>query len=140
MWGDVEDYILGLAIQADHKITVFTGPVLDERDRKYGSDRPDGPWQIPSHFWKVSCYRKADGTRSATGFLLDQSDEIAGLLEGLTPLPQARKVARVHQKAVSDIEKLTKLDFGALRTFDPLKDLEATKRTRRIIMPANIVV
>ena len=114
--------------------------MLVDDDREFGGERLGGPWQIPSQFWKVICYRKADGTRSATGFLLDQSDEIAGLLEGLTPLPQARKVARVHQKAVSDIEKLTKLDFGALRTFDPLKDLEATKRTRRIVMPANIVV
>jgi hypothetical protein len=62
------------------------------------------------------------------------------LLEGLTPLPQAREVARVHQKGVKNIEQLTKLNFGVLRTFDPLNDLEATKRTRRIVLPANIVV
>jgi endonuclease G len=140
LWGDVEDYILGLAKEADHKITVFTGPVLDDDDREYGDQRPGGPWQIPVRFWKIICYEKADGTRSATGFLLDQADEIAGLLEGLTPLPRARETARVHQKAVTDIEALTKLDFGALRRFDPLRDLEATKRTRRIMLPANIVV
>ena len=136
----MEDYILGLAKAKDHRITVFTGPVLADDDRNYGEDRPGGPWRVPVRFWKVICYVKADGTRSATGFLLDQADEIAGLLEGLTPLPQAREVARVHQKAVTDIERLTKLDLGALRRFDPLRDLEATKRTRRILLPANIVV
>jgi len=140
LWGDVEDYILGLAKAADHKITVFTGPILDKRDRNYGSDRPSGPWQIPARFWKVICYVKADGTRSATGFLLDQSDEIIGLLEGLTPLPRARDVARVHQKTVEEIERLTGLNFGGLRKLDPLNALETTKRTRRILLPSNIVV
>lgn len=140
LWGDVEDYILGLAKAKDHRISVFTGPVLAADDRNYGSERPGGPWKVPVRFWKVICYVKPDGTRSATGFLLDQEDEIAGLLEGLTPLPQAREVARVHQKSVADIERLTRLDFGALQRFDPLRDLEATKRTRRILLPANIVV
>ena len=102
LWGDVEDYILGLAKAKDHRITVFTGPVLADDDRNYGEDRPGGPWRVPVRFWKVICYVKADGTRSATGFLLDQADEIAGLLEGLTPLPQAREVAQVHQKAVHE--------------------------------------
>ena len=60
---------------------------------------------------------------------------------GLSQNPsRAREVARVHQRAVQDIEKLSDLDFGPLRTFDPLNELEATKRTRRILMPNQIVI
>ena len=140
IWGDVEDYILQIAEAGNHRISVFTGPVYGDSDLSYGQTRRGGPWLIPKQFWKVIAYRKADGTKSATGFVLDQSDEIADLVEGFTPLPQAREVARVHQRSVKDIESLTNLDFGALRTFDPLKDLEATKRSVRIRLAEQIVL
>jgi endonuclease G len=140
LWGDVEDYILQMAEAGDHKISVFTGPVFGDDDVPYGQNRRGGPWLIPKRFWKVIVYKKADGTKSATGFLLDQSDEIADLLEGFTPLPRARETARIHQRPVDEIERLTNLDFGSLRTFDPLKDLEATKRTVTIRIPDQIVL
>jgi endonuclease G, mitochondrial len=82
LWGDLEDYILQLAQLKNQKITVFTGPVFADDDGVFGESRPGGPWQIPARFWKVIAYVKADGTKSATGFVLDQSDEIANLLEG----------------------------------------------------------
>jgi hypothetical protein len=88
----------------------------------------------------VIVYRKADGTKAATSFLLDQSDEIADLMEGFTPLPRAREVARVHQRPVQEIEALSSLDFGPLRTFDPLNQLEATKRSVKIRIPEQIVL
>ncbi len=140
LWGDVEDYILGIAEASDHKISVFTGPVFDDDDLKYRADRPGGPWFIPAHFWKVIVYKKSDGTQAATAFVLDQSDQIVDLEERLTPLPKAREVARVHQRAIKDVESLTGLSFGPLRRFDPLKELEATKQVRRIMMPAQIVL
>lgn len=140
LWGDVEDYILQLATLKDRKISVFTGPVLAASDRSFGDGKPGGPWQVPARFWKVIAFAKQDGTRSATGFLLDQSDEIADLVEGFTPLPQAREVARIHQRTIAEIEKLTGLNFGSMKKFDPLAQLEATKRTRRIQLPEQIVV
>jgi endonuclease G len=140
LWGDVEDYILQMAAAGNHRISVFTGPVFGEHDISYGQTRRGGPWLIPARFWKVIVYQKSDGTKSATGFLLDQSDEIADLMEGFTPLPQAREVARIHQRPVDEIERLTKLDFGQLRTFDPLNQLEATKRTVKIRIPEQIVL
>jgi endonuclease G len=140
LWGDLEDYILQLAQLRNHKMTVFTGPVFAADDGVFGESRPGGPWQIPARFWKVIVYVKADGTKSATGFVLDQSDEIANLLEGFTPLPQAREVARVHQRTVKHIEGLTALDFAQLKTFDPLDQLEATKQVRRIRLPEQIVM
>jgi endonuclease G, mitochondrial len=140
LWGDVEDYILGTAEAGDHKISVFTGPVFGESDIEYGATRRGGPWLIPARFWKVIVYKKSDGTKSATGFLLDQSDEIADLMEGFTPLPKARETARLHQRPVEEIEKLTNLDFGPLRNFDPLDKLEATKRSVRIRLPEQIVL
>jgi endonuclease G len=140
VWGDVEDYILGLAEANRRQITVFTGPIFTSKDIKYRADAPEGPWVIPARFWKVIVYRKSDDTKAATGFVLDQSDEITDITERLTPLPEARKVARVHQREVSDIEKMTDLSFGDLSTFDPLNKLESTKRTRRIVMPAQMVL
>jgi len=140
IWGDVEDYILGIAGEMDHKISVFTGPVFDKKDLEYRGNKPGGPWLIPSQFWKVIVYEKADGTKAATGFLLDQADRIVNLEESLTPLPRARAQAKVSQRTVVDIEKLTGLDFGALRKFDPLMTLEATKRDRTIIMASQVVL
>jgi endonuclease G len=140
LWGDVEDYILGIAEASGHRISVFTGPVFGEGDLEYRANKPGGPWLIPARFWKVIAYKKADGTKAATGFVLDQSDEIVDLDERLTPLPKAREVARVHQRSVEDIEALTDLDFGPLAKFDPLNKLEATMRTRRIVMPAQILL
>jgi len=140
VWGDVEDYILQISALKERKISVFTGPILSKDDRSYGEERPGGPWIIPSHFWKVIAYVKTDGTKAATGFVLDQSDQITDLVEGFTPLPRAREVARVHQRTVTDIENLTGLDFGELRKFDPLADLEATKRTRRIHLPEQMIL
>lgn len=140
VWGDVEDYILQMAAAGSHRISVFTGPIFHSKDRVYGEERPGGPWRIPSRFWKVIVYPKADGTKSATGFILDQSDQIADLMEGFTPLPRAREVASVHQKTVQAVEKMTNLDFGDLRKFDPLTDLEATRQTRRIRLAAQILL
>jgi len=140
IWGDVEDYILGIAGEKDHKISVFTGPVFGKKDLEYRVNKPGGPWLIPSQFWKVIVYEKADTTKAATGFLLDQSDRIVNLEERLTPLPRARAQAKVSQRTVADIENLTGLDFGALRKFDPLLTLEATKRDRTIIMASQVVL
>jgi hypothetical protein len=61
-------------------------------------------------------------------------------MEGFTPLPQAREVARVHQKTVKEIEDITNLDFDALRTFDPLAQLEATKRPGPIRIAGDMVL
>ncbi|KAB2917923.1 MAG: hypothetical protein F9K29_08810 [Hyphomicrobiaceae bacterium] len=124
---------------SDHKISVFTGPVFGD-DLEYRADKPGGPWLIPARFWKVIVYKKSDGTQAATAFVLDQSDQIVDLEERVTPLPKVREVARVHQRAIKDVESLTGLSFGALRRFDPLKELEATKQVRRIMMPAQIVL
>jgi endonuclease G len=140
IWGDVEDYILGLAQEKKRRISVFTGPVFDDDDIEYRPNKPGGPWRIPARFWKVIVYVKPDGSPSATGFLLDQSDRIVDLDEKLTPLPEARKVATLHQKTVEEIEKLTDLDFGKLKTFDPLKSLEIMGGAKRIVIPSQIVV
>ena len=72
--------------------------------------------------------------------MLDQSDEIAELVDGFTPLPRAREVARVHQRTISEVEKFTRLDFGELKKFGPLADLEATKRSRRIQLPEQMIL
>jgi hypothetical protein len=49
-------------------------------------------------------------------------------------------VARVHQRPVQEIEALSSLDLGPLRTFDPLNQLEATKRSVKIRIPEQIVL
>ena len=128
-----------MAAAADHKISVFTGPVFGAGDYELRPDEARRPVAHSCTIWKVIVYKKSDGTKSATGFLLDQSDEIADLMEGFTPLPRARET-RIHQRAVEEMEGLTSLDFGPLRNFDPLHQLETTKRSVRIRLPDQIVL
>jgi len=59
LWGDVEDYILGLAKASKSRITVFTGPVLSTQDRNYGSDRPGGALENSRTFLEDHHLRKS---------------------------------------------------------------------------------
>jgi endonuclease G len=72
-WAGLEDYVLTNADNADLKVSVVTGPVLAEDDDPYRGVR------LPRQFWKVVAMVKADGTLSATAYLLSQEELIHGL-------------------------------------------------------------
>jgi endonuclease G, mitochondrial len=90
------------------RISVFTGPIFEADDPVH-----EGV-QIPKQFWKVSAFVRSDGTMGAAGFIVSQEE----LLTAMGLEAAAEQVARTFQRPVSEIERLTKLDFGRLRTLD----------------------
>ena len=86
-------------------------------------------------YWKVVAFTKPGGQLSATGYRQSQS-EVRGWVEadldsrGLRPMSQSRREA--VQVSIASLEELTSIDFGDLKTFDPLNLVEATKRNRTI--------
>jgi endonuclease G len=112
-WLSLEDYILSNAATHDLKVTVFTGPVMDdEKDRDYRGV------QIPEEFWKVVVIVNAFTQQlSATGYILSQADYL-GDLEFIYG------EFKTYQVPISQIEGKTKLSFD-LSSFDPLTQTEA---------------
>ncbi|WP_230862517.1 DNA/RNA non-specific endonuclease [Amycolatopsis camponoti] len=122
-WAGLEDYVLNNADNHDLKVSVVTGPVLAEDDDRYRGV------QLPRQFWKVVAMVKADGTLSATAYLLSQEE----LIHGLEVAGEFDYGAyRTYQVPVRRIADLTGLSFGALTDADPLERLESTGAVREI--------
>jgi endonuclease G, mitochondrial len=122
LWQGLENYLLDTANKEDRRISVFTGPIFDKDDPVYEAV------QIPKQFWKVAAFVRADGTMGATGFIVSQEE----LLTAMGLETTAEQVARTFQVRIREIENLTRLDFGKLRTIDtfqngagPLEAIEA---------------
>lgn len=113
-WLRLEDYILSNAKENDLKVTVFTGPVFRDDDQVYR-----GQYRIPAEYWKVVAMIKDDGNLSATAYLQTQKNLISDL-------EFAYGEYRTYQMPVATIEKITGIDFGDLRSYDPLASIEAT--------------
>ena len=136
VWGDLEDFILKRAIDTDHKVTIFAGPVFDDdHDPFYRQNFPNGPYQIPMEYWKIAVFTKPGGQLSATAYRQAQF-EVRGWVEadlddrGFRPMNETRRKAA--QVTIEEIEEITSIDFGDLKKFDPLNLVEATKRERVI--------
>jgi DNA/RNA endonuclease G (NUC1) len=108
-WKGLEDYALRSARQNDLRISVFTGCIFTEKDRKLGTVR------IPAKFWKVIVMVKEDGTPSATGYIVNQDD----LIEDITERGFVFEKFKMYQIDLKTIENETGLDFG-LNHYDPL--------------------
>ncbi len=119
-WLALEDYILQNADTHDLKVTVFTGPVFRADDMTYR-----GVYRLPAEFWKVVVMVKPDRTLSATAYLQTQKNLLEDLEFAYGPY-------RTYQVAVSRIEAITGLDFGRLRDFDPLANIESSGPARII--------
>lgn len=123
LWAGLENYILNNADALDFKVSVFTGPVLSEKDDAYRGV------QLPRQFWKVAAMVKDDGKLSATAYLLSQEELIQGIGEEAF-MPEDKEAFsygayKTFQVPVRRIEKLTGLSFGQLRNFDPKNHLES---------------
>lgn len=110
LWAGLEDYILNSAMNADIKVSVFTGPVFRTTDPRYRGI------QIPIEYWKVAVIAKQNGALSATGYIVSQEDQIGDLPEEEFVFGRYR----TFQVPVKRIEKLTGISFGKLSKFDPL--------------------
>ncbi len=107
LWQGVEDFLLDRATDADQKLTVLTGPVFRANDPDYRGVR------IPLEFWKVAVLVGDDGKLVSLGFVVTQEDLIRPVVD-----EAAIDTARMFQTSVAEIEQLTGLDFGRLRSFD----------------------
>ena len=116
-WVGLEDYIMEAAETRDFKVSVFTGPVFRDGDRRLrpGVGSPEA--QIPEEFWKVAVMVNRNTERlSATGYVLSQGRMIRDLTEAAFVLGEYA----TYQVQIRRIEEATGLDFDRLREFDPL--------------------
>lgn len=114
LWAGLEDYILDNADAQNFRVTVFTGPALDDDDPHYRGV------QLPRQYWKVAVTALENGKLSATAYLLSQKSLIEGIEEEFK-----FGAYRTYQVSVSKIEELTGLDFGSLKSFQPTEALES---------------
>lgn len=128
-WLNLEDYILANADKHDLRVNVFTGPVFRPDDKVYR-----GKYQLPAEFWKVVAIVKSGAQLSATAYLQSQSDLIQTLEEF-----QFGKY-KTYQVPVARIEALSSLDFGDLRSRDPMVRLEAAAQIAVIEGPEDILL
>jgi endonuclease G len=120
LWVGLEDHVLSHADLNDAKLSVFTGPVLEDDDLPYRGV------QIPRMFWKIAAWTM-DGKLAAAGFLLDQSP-LLGKVE-LKKAIRERLLAdeppplgpfRTFQVPVARIAELTGLSLSRLENADRL--------------------
>lgn len=112
-WLNLEDYILDNAGTHSIRLTVFTGPVFRSDDLVYR-----GQFRIPAEYWKVVVMVKEDGSLSSTAYLQSQKNLISDL-------EFAYGQYRTYQVPVATIESLIGIDFGTVRTHDPLAAIES---------------
>lgn len=110
IWLDLEDYALDHAREDDMRISVFTGPFLQNCDPvRFGV-------QIPILFWKIIAFIHDDtGKLTATGYTMSQESFIG----------EEEFVFAQHennQRPIAEIEARAGLKFGNLAELDPMRD------------------
>lgn len=111
LWGDIEEHIAKQVTGNGMKISIFNGPVFRHDDPKHRG------LPVPREYFKIVVFKQDNGKPRALAFLLSQASLIKNLpLEEFIVGPYAPFQVRVRE-----IESRTNLDFGALRTYDPLE-------------------
>ncbi|GAA2027795.1 hypothetical protein GCM10009819_09060 [Agromyces tropicus] len=112
VWLDLEDYALQNARRDDMRITVFTGPFLEDDDPvRFGV-------RVPVEFWKVIAFvHDETGELCATGYTMSQR----------AFLSEEEFVFGAHETAqgsIAAIESRAGLSFGPLAALDPFEEPE----------------
>ena len=112
LWGNIEEHVAAQAATVAGRLSIFNGPVFRSTDRLHRG------LAVPREFWKIVVHvQSSDNHLSALAFMLSQEGLIANLpLEDFDVGPY-----RAYQVKVREIEARTKLDFGDLRSHDPLE-------------------
>lgn len=120
LWQGLENFLLDHAEAFERKLSVFTGPVLEDSDPPYRGIK------VPLRFWKVAAFMQ-DGELASTAYVLDQSpdltrDAAARALAEATRAgdPPPLGAFRTFQVPVADIAEVTGLDLGSLPAADRL--------------------
>ncbi|MFI0924699.1 DNA/RNA non-specific endonuclease [Streptomyces sp. NPDC021012] len=139
LWQGLENYLLENAAHYERKLTVLTGPVLQD------SDPPYRGLQVPLRFWKVAAFMQ-DGALAAAAYVLDQSPDLSRdadrALAGATAgAPPPLGPYRTYQVPVSDVAEITELEFGPLPDVDVMPPPRAPEeRWRRLESHADMVL
>jgi endonuclease G, mitochondrial len=124
LWQGLENYILDNADVRNQKVTVFTGPVMDEEDPIYRGVR------LPLAFWKIIAYVKADGTLATGAYMLEQENLVQDLV-GF----EAAFDPSVYRVELSHLKERTGLNFDYLIAHELLLSsdgLEASRNRVRV--------
>ncbi|MEP0913096.1 DNA/RNA non-specific endonuclease [Leptolyngbya sp. GB1-A1] len=103
LWQGLENYILDNADARNRKVTVFTGPVMDDQDPIYRGVR------LPLAFWKIIAYVKADGTLATAAYMLEQEELVQDLVRF-----EAAFDPGIYRVELSHLKERTGLDFDYL--------------------------
>jgi endonuclease G, mitochondrial len=103
LWQGLENYILDHADARERRITVFTGPVLDEGDPLYKGVR------LPLAYWKIIAYDRPDGSLAVAAYVLEQAKLVEDLLR-----TEARFEPGPYRVTLAHLMERTGLAFGYL--------------------------
>lgn len=137
-WLGLEDYVLRNAVTSGLKVTVLSGPVLDDADPAYRGVA------LPLQYWKIVAMVRTDGKPSVTAYLLSQKsllDEFhAERTAGQLPESFSYGGYRTFQVPVRRIADLTGLDLATYIAADPLERLETTGLPRELVQVEHILL
>ncbi|WP_262406228.1 DNA/RNA non-specific endonuclease [Protaetiibacter sp. SSC-01] len=130
LWVGLEDHVLAYARAHAHRVSVFTGPVLEPDDPPYRGIR------IPRRFWKIAAWTADAGAGSrelrAAGFLLDQTPALESIgiggRAGIGDEPPPIEPYLTYQVPVTEIGALAHLDVGHLAAADRLSPVTGARR------------
>ncbi len=138
LWLGLEDYVLHNALTSDLKVSVLSGPVLDDGDPRYRGVA------LPLQYWKIVAMVRTDGKPSVTAYLLSQSallDEYrTERAPGALPESFSYGAYRTFQVPVRRIADLTGLDLAGYVAADPLERLETTGLPRELVQHDHILL
>ncbi len=126
IWGKLETYILkSEALIHNQRIVIQTGPVLKSNDPFFVTPVKGESIRIPTLFWKIVYYTKADKKLYRVGFIMGQRRLLLnkGIIEDIStkkyqPFKLLEepyldwKEAETYQVSVKFIEKLSGLKFS----------------------------
>jgi len=137
-WLGLEDYVLQNAVTSGLKVTVLSGPVLDDADPAYRGV------SLPLQYWKIVAMVRTDGTPSVTAYLLSQRSLLDEFRterpSGQLPESFSYGGYRTFQVPVRRVADLTGLDLAAYVAADPLERLETTGLPRELVQVEHILL
>lgn len=113
-WLDLENHVLNGAIADQKKVTVFTGPVLQEDDPTFNNKgKISPPTQTPRAFYKVAVEPDGKGGLQGAAYVMHQDDLINHEPSGqqhieLTNFDQFRVT-------IKQLEDMTHINFGDIQ-------------------------
>ncbi|OEJ49537.1 DNA/RNA non-specific endonuclease [Streptomyces agglomeratus] len=141
LWQGLENFLLDHAEAFDRKLSVFTGPVLEDSDPPYRGIK------VPLRFWKVAAFMQ-NGELASTAYVLDQSPDLTRDAAARALAEAARAgdppplgAFRTFQVPVAEIAEITGLDLGPLPAADRLPPrVRAEKRWTQLESFEDIIV